>query len=440
MIGAQRRWAVVDYGRFWAVSFRREGPLRAIVIRVVDDVDEMEIHGLTRLDKVCQLQGSMVVHHRGCSSTQLEEANPAATISRACLTGVFSPCETRPLVKTRAHIGWPNLLVLSVLTCSVESRAAADPEPRDRSAVHLIYTVAPGTEGCPDESAIRNSVSARLGYEPWDEKADRTLHASVKRGGRALVGRIELRSRQGKLLGKRELRSQGNDCKDLAASMELAISIAIDPLSITRTKPTAAPSPPPPPPSKADQPKIVYVPSPPPPAPTPPPLPGPPWKLAASLGGMVAFGSAPPSVAGGLTLGLRLRRGLFSVGAEGRFDLPANQDVQGGKISGFIMGGALLPCAHYKAFFGCVNVTAGALRAAGHDLLSAENVTMPYLATGLRLGAEIPLVSILALRVYGDLLATCTRISLKETDTGKVFWTTPPVSGVLGLGFVGNFL
>ena len=141
-----------------------------------------------------------------------------------------------------------------------------------------------------------------------------------------------------------------------------------------------------------------------------------------------------------MAVGLRLRRGLLSLGAEGRFDLPAYREVAGGSISAFILGGAVLPCVHYQAFSGCVNVTAGALRAAGHELLAAENVTMPYLAAGLRLGAEIPLVSILSLRLYGDLLATCTRISLKETDSGRVFWTTPPVSGALGVGFAGNFL
>jgi hypothetical protein len=161
--------------------------------------------------------------------------------------------------------------------------------------------------------------------------------------------------------------------------------------------------------------------------------------VAASVGGHVAVGSAP-SVAGGVTLQGRLQWRSLSVGLEGRVDLPAYRDVSGGQVSSSLLLAGVLGCYHYRWVAGCALVMAGALRAAGHDIPNAESSTLAYVAGGVRLGVEVPLFSILALRVHSDLVVPFTRITLRETDTRTEIWSTPSLSGAFGLAVVGAFL
>ena len=67
--------------------------------------------------------------------------------------------------------------------------------------------------------------------------------ATVNRTGSTLEARIEITSADGKSVAERKLVSRQSDCLELAAAMELAISIAIDPLAGSRARPTP-PAPP----------------------------------------------------------------------------------------------------------------------------------------------------------------------------------------------------
>jgi hypothetical protein len=319
------------------------------------------------------------------------------------------------------------LLALEVVTWSLAVRS----EPASR--VHLRYTLGEGAARCPAEAAVRDSVAARLGYEPWADRAPRTIIVAVGLVGQLLRARVELRGVQGKIDGVRELSSSRLDCQELSAAVELAISIAIDPLSFGRAPaPPLAESPRPP---QAQAPVEGKA----------PPLRSPVTSadralhVAASVGGHVAIGSAP-SIAGGVTLQGRLRWRRLSLGIEGRVDLPAYRDVPGGQISSSLLLGGLLGCFHYRWLAGCALVTAGALRAAGHGIPNAESATLAYAAGGIRLGVELPIFSIIALRLHGDLLAPFTRITLRESDTRAEIWSTPPLSGAFGLAIVGAFL
>ena len=97
------------------------------------------------------------------------------------------------------------------------------------------------------------------------------------------------------VVGQRELAARGVDCSELARAGELAIAIAIDPLASTAPPvaedsaslpvfPPAAGVAPPPPPPEEPEPE------------TPPP--GSTVRLGASLGPLLALGSAP-GLAGG---------------------------------------------------------------------------------------------------------------------------------------------
>jgi hypothetical protein len=97
-------------------------------------------------------------------------------------------------------------------------------------------------------------------------------------------------------------------------------------------------------------------------------------------------------------------------------------------------------CYHRWHLIGCGIFAAGGLRVAGHRLAEAESHTEPYVAGGLRLGAELPLFSIFSLRLHADLLAAFVRVTLRATSTQEEIWSTPPVSGALGLAVAGSFL
>jgi len=305
------------------------------------------------------------------------------------------------------------------------------------ATVQLRYTRGPGADHCPDEQTIRNAVAVRLGYEPWDPASERVVVVRIAKRGELLEARLRLQGAAGQRTGERVLRTRRLDCAELAASVELAISIAIDPLSVVR--PASAPASAPTTRLAATQPAVPRPPS----APTPrsraTPRPAVPLRLSASVGGGLALGAAP-AVTGGLGLQVSLRRGWWSLGAAGRFDLPARQEVPGGSVSGSLLAGKLLGCLHFRFGSGCALLAAGALRAAGHDLAEAQRSSLPYVGAGARLAVELPLVSVLSLRLHADLLVALTRITLKETGTDRVLWTLPPASGLFGLAAVVRFL
>jgi hypothetical protein len=84
-------------------------------------------------------------------------------------------------------------------------------------------------------------------------------------------------------------------------------------------------------------------------------------------------------------------------------------------------------------------LAAGGLRGSGHGLADAQNHTLPYLGCGLRIEGEIPLVSVLSLRVYADMLGVLSHITLRTSDAQAVdLWSTPAMSGALGLALAGR--
>src|SRR5262249_3940922 len=150
----------------------------------------------------------------------------------------------------------------------------------------------------------------------------------------------------------RTLSSRRSDCGELASAMELAISIAIDPMSASRPAapaPAPTPAPTPSPPPERERPKPVSV---------------TPTTFHASAGMIGTFGSAPgPAL--GVTLEGGARRGAVSLSLEGRVDVPASESLSMGEVSGSLLVGSLVPCLHRGVFAGCGLITGGALRGGG---------------------------------------------------------------------------
>ncbi|MEZ4394671.1 MAG: hypothetical protein R3A48_26660 [Polyangiales bacterium] len=163
---------------------------------------------------------------------------------------------------------------------------AAASQPRGPTAV-LRYERGAGASTCPDAQAIRDAVAARLGYDPFRDAAPMTVRATIARHRRRLRGRVEVTHAAGAALGTREIESSHRDCAEIASALTLAVSIVIDPLSLTR------PAPPPP------APPVVTPPAPPPPAPpvvTPPAPPPPPPAPPAAAGAACALARAAPGL------------------------------------------------------------------------------------------------------------------------------------------------
>jgi hypothetical protein len=157
---------------------------------------------------------------------------------------------------------------LTSLALCVAAIASSSSHADDLPVVRLEVTYAPGVElVCPDEETIKNAVSARLGYEPFDAAAPRRLTAHVSRTGTDLVGEVRLTDDAGSLLGERRIDGGGADCMELSRALELAISIAIDPRAMLRPSPTFLlpdeEGPPPPPKERGRQMPVDTTPPPP---------------------------------------------------------------------------------------------------------------------------------------------------------------------------------
>src|SRR5262245_28813313 len=140
------------------------------------------------------------------------------------------------------------LLALYVLgsACSIAAVASAEEQ---RPMATLTHTREAGAESCPDEQELKDAVSGRLGYLPFQATAPRRIRVSVARTAGKLMATLVV-EKDDAPAKTRKLESAPGDCLELAQSVALAISVAIDPLGGARpaepepeTAPAAAPEP-----------------------------------------------------------------------------------------------------------------------------------------------------------------------------------------------------
>ncbi len=116
------------------------------------------------------------------------------------------------------------------------SRRASAAAPTSR----LVYSRSTDAASCPDEQVLRRAVAARVGYDPFFAWATRTIVAGITRRDVAFVATVDMVDDQGVSHGARELRTTG-ECGELLDAVALAIAIAIDPQSLSRTGPPPSP-------------------------------------------------------------------------------------------------------------------------------------------------------------------------------------------------------
>jgi hypothetical protein len=320
---------------------------------------------------------------------------------------------------------WP-LAGLGLLSGALLGAAAPVPH------VHLIYHRDSGSERCPDDRELKAAISARLGDDPFVEEAPVVLTASVQRGDGGLHAIID-RQQNGRAAGHREITSSSMDCIELASALELALSVVIDPLAMTRRVPAVpVPTPPvptPPIPTVAPTTTVVVDPSRPSPESPAKPVPVRPV-FAAGIGILGALGSAPaPSV--GPLLEAELRWPGWSLALDGRLHLPSGMAVGQGDVNTSVAAATLAPCLRFSGAGACVVGEAGAQWAAGQHLSDEHQWATPYAAVGARFFYDWSLPFRLAIRAQVEAFAPLIRTTLVVSDTPV--WTTPVVYGALGV-------
>jgi hypothetical protein len=325
---------------------------------------------------------------------------------------------------------WP-LTTSAVLVFLLAPRSAL----ADQTA-RLVYARGVGAETCPDETALRAAVASRLGYDPFRPVAALTVIASVAHAGSVYQGDVRLLGEHGDEVGSRSIGQGSERCDEVVAAVALSISVAIDPLLLSRPTPLA-PSPPP---------VVLSVPEAIPAAPSPSPAPPAPRAvtqprpssvrpfLAGALVGSV--GSAPnPAIGGALSGGGR--RGAFSLTAEARADLPSTTGQS--KVSSFLLLGTLAPCVHVSIVLGCAFASAGVLTATSNGITNQQTRRAVYAAVGPRAGVELPIGPHLALRASLDLGVPLALYSFELGREASSAYNPSPVWSALALGATYRF-
>jgi len=319
------------------------------------------------------------------------------------------------------------LATIALVFASWATPALADP-PEVRA--RLTYEVLPGAEACPQERTVREQVGLRLGYDPFHEDGDGhvTVRLSPRPGGLHAAITTE---QPGEPAASRDLDSEGASCDELVRSLVLAVSLAIDPLSLTRAPrvpPAPGPAPAPaPPPATAPQPRKR------------------PWNIELAGGLRGGYALLPGGGSIGPLVDLRVGKQGWALLAEVGADLPTghvSKPTGSETVSGTLLRGGLGACLLPAWFMACAQIDAGEVQGTGTGQ-GATTGSSFYLDAEAAAGLNMPLSSSLRLQIVANLVVPITRTSLgfqigktKEVDT---LWTSSALAGLLSAGVAYRF-
>lgn len=324
----------------------------------------------------------------------------------------------------------------ALLIVTTSTRASASPTAR------LSYVRGPGAETCPDEDSMRRAVATRLGYDPFRVSAPITLSVSIRRTKETYAGEVKLVDEGGLERGARTFESRASECAEIAETIALSMSIAVDPQSALAPPKPAEPAPKEP--SVVEEPTPAPLPEPRPlPPPVPPPTPAKPVEsraeplVALALGAHGAAGIGP-APAFGLAGSGELRLSGASLGLGARVDVPSSATTsEGGRANVLFAGGEAVPCFRVSVAFGCGVLLLGGVRAESFDVTTPRSSATFFAAAGARAGADVPLGRDFALRLAVDLLGHFTTYGLAVN--GRSVFTSSSFSGKLGASLVRFF-
>jgi hypothetical protein len=294
-----------------------------------------------------------------------------------------------------------------------------------RPTARIVYTRAAGAAECPDETALREQVAERLGYDPFARRAvDRILIAIGKDDG-VFHGALRYEDGSGRALGARDL--DAADCAALVETLALTVVILLDPpVASARSQKE-------PPANTEPAPVVTPIAA---ETPKPAPAAGPTTRLAPRVGaGILGSLNTLPSAGFGAYSFLGARMSRFSIDVESRIDFPSSDASAGVRASRIV--GTAAPCLHYGIAAACVAFSFGGFL--GEALRPGEprRGTTFYAAIGPRLALEVPLAPALALQPRVDVEFPVTPTTLRQGGIER--WNTPPVGASGSVGVVGTF-
>jgi hypothetical protein len=321
--------------------------------------------------------------------------------------------------------------LIFLATATICSSAVA----AERASVTLTYARKDAaTTSCPDETTFRGLVAARLGYDPFATGGSLALTVEFRPRGSEMIGRLSLTGEQHESRGERTMRSDDNDCFELAASIALATAVAVDPEAVqTRRLPPIAP-PPSPPPMLPLRPIAIDTPI------------GVPRRselgLRLDAGGTIPVGIVP-ATRGGLRLGAAIDSGLWSLGLEGGALFSGSQTSPFGTVSAYVLHGSLVPCLHHElahAFVldSCVVGSLGAMFSDASQVTRSRSTTDLFAAIGPRAGLTVMPWPALGFAAAFDLLVSLSRVHLVIDNMGESHqvWASSKIGIVGGVSVV----
>lgn len=339
----------------------------------------------------------------------------------------------------------------TLLLCMLVSQTAAHADNPSAStvSVRLVYQRAAGAESCPDEASLRAAVVQRVGFDPFDEAATRVISCRVERVGKVLRARVDAGVSADQQSSARELVSKQTDCRELADAIQLALSIAINPLIVAVHEESATPAETRPAENQPSEeiPSVKPLEPAPLPAPTvlpaatlaaPPPA-RPQSAFALRLGADAALAvGLNPGLAYAATMHAGLRRAWLSANLEGRVITPTARDVGRGSVRVWQWAVLFAPCAHRGGVSGCLLSSVGMTYGHGEGFAINEKSSSPSAFAGARAAWEYPnLGRKLRLRASLDLMAALTQVHF--TLGGANAWTSPSLAALFGVGVLGDF-
>ncbi len=308
------------------------------------------------------------------------------------------------------------------------------------ASARLVYARAPEAASCPDETALRNAVAARLGYDPFFPWAKETVVVQVWRESRQYKARLQLVSEAGLAHGTRTLSSSQNSCAELFDAAALAISIAMDSLPKDEPPPTTPTPEAPPTAAPTPLPAPEAAPPPPPVAAPEGPAPPPPERLGFMLG-LDALGVAGvepgPTVGGAAFVGIRARSASLAIEAGGNAPTSTASATGPGRVRVWSIQAAIVPCARFDDVSLCALGILSVVHGESVDITDPASNSAFSVATGARVAFEWPMSETFSLRTHLDAIVDLRRAHM--VIGGGEAWTTPLVAGAVAAGVAAHF-
>jgi hypothetical protein len=327
-------------------------------------------------------------------------------------------------------------LLCAALTCGSLLAVAAGRARAAGLTVTLDYAAGPD---CPNVKEFKAVVVARLGRDPFSDRAPDHVLVRIAPQNGAFDGRIEWRDADGNWAGDQSFSLGTTDCLRLVRSMGFALALQIQLLEASRGPPAAdsgAPraSAPPSAPSPPAPPRPAPGPSVPAPALTPeaPHAARPSGAaFAAGVGLSIGFGmSSKPVLLGRALAAASWGHVSVEVGAEVSASTTTRRaDGAGFSQQHLLASGAV--CADAARWSACVLAKAGEVRMAGENIDRPTSAVAPLVQAGARIGIVQHFGRRFFVDAHADGLANVTRWT--GTLDQVPVWTAPPVSAVVGI-------